>query len=172
MNTDTIDISAGNSGIVDTFWRFTPEVSGAYLISTKGFDTVLGIFTGDCGSLVEIAAQDNDSFESDSSERMVIDLMAGTTYTIVVEGLFITDVGFLQLNVNLIGFPVNDNCEEAPEILPSKLPYRSYANTFFHADTLDMDDAEISAPDAFWRFTPDQSGMYRITAGGFDTDVY
>ncbi len=171
MNTDTIDISAGSTGIVDTFWRFTPEVSGAYLISTKGFDTVLGIFTGDCGSLVEIAGQDNDSFESDFSERMVIDLEAGTTYTIVVEGRFLSDVGFLQLNINHIDFPVNDECEEAAEILPSKLPYRSTANTFFHADTLDIDAEEESAPDAFWRFTPDQSGRYRITAGGFATEV-
>ncbi|MCA9425705.1 MAG: hypothetical protein KC994_11555 [Candidatus Omnitrophica bacterium] len=172
MNTDTIRISAGaDAAINDIYWQFTPEVSGPYMIASKGYDNVIGVFTGDCGSLVEIAAQDNDSFEADFGERLVIDLTAGTTYTIVVEGRFEGYVGFLHLTLNHLDFPINDDCEEAPEILPSKLPYRSYANTLFHADTFDIDENEESAPDAFWRFTPEQSGRYRVTAGDFATEV-
>lgn len=53
---------AGSSGGASVWWKWTPSVSGAAVITThgSGFDTLLAVYTGSSvGSLAQVAANDN-----------------------------------------------------------------------------------------------------------------
>src|SRR5207249_3548322 len=63
----------------------TPCADGTVTMSTCGsdFDTVLGVFTGDCGSLTQIACDDNSCGAQSSLSFFAL---SGTAYTVLAGG--------------------------------------------------------------------------------------
>ena len=111
------------------WFSFTPAVSDTYRIDTIGtapaddYDTILGVYTGSCGSLDPVSGicRQNGFLPDDASgslqSSVTLLLEAGTTYTIAVggigqpngfTGLFEpSEGGLLQLNVSrvAVGYP-------------------------------------------------------------------
>ncbi len=106
------------------WYSFTPTVSDTYRIDTIGtapaaeYDTILGVYTGSCGSLNSVSGicRQNGFFPDDASgslqSSVTLLLEAGTTYTVAVGGIGQPDGftglfepsegGFLQLNVSRV----------------------------------------------------------------------
>ncbi len=111
------------------WYSFTPTVSDTYRIDTIGttpaadYDTILGVYTGSCGSLNSVSGicRQNGFFPDDApgslQSSVTLLLSAGTTYTIAVGGIgrpngFTGQFepskgGLLQLNVSrvAVGYP-------------------------------------------------------------------
>jgi hypothetical protein len=71
------------------WYSFTPSASGTVTISTCGsdFDTALAVYTGSCGSLTEIACNDDSGPACATSQASVsFSGTAGTTYRILAGG--------------------------------------------------------------------------------------
>jgi hypothetical protein len=81
------------------WFSFTPEVSATYRIDTIGttpasdYDTILGLYTGSCGSLTALSGicRQNGFTPDDSpgslQSSVTLNLIAGTTYLIAVGGI-------------------------------------------------------------------------------------
>ncbi|HEX7528172.1 MAG TPA: hypothetical protein VF425_03615, partial [Thermoanaerobaculia bacterium] len=81
------------------WFSFTPAVSATYRIDTLGttpaadYDTILGVYTGSCGSLGPVSGicRQNGFTPDDASgslqSSVTLNLIAGTTYTIAVGGI-------------------------------------------------------------------------------------
>lgn len=81
------------------WFSFTPAVSGAYRVDTLGttpasdYDTILGLYTGSCGSLSAVSGicRQNGFTPDDApgslQSSVTLNLNAGTTYTIAVGGI-------------------------------------------------------------------------------------
>ncbi|MEO0602499.1 MAG: hypothetical protein AAF211_13740, partial [Myxococcota bacterium] len=85
-----------NTGVPDTSFEFTPNVTANYLIDTvgSGFDTVLSVEDG-CGG--PVLACNDDTFGPQS--EVEVRLEAGVTYVIQVDGFGFGDIGAVVLNV-------------------------------------------------------------------------
>jgi hypothetical protein len=87
--TDPITCS-GDSNTHSVWFSITPTVNTVYGVDTVGsdYDTVLSVFTGSCGSLTQVAC--NNDFGSAISERkssvITFSASAGTTYLIQAGG--------------------------------------------------------------------------------------
>jgi hypothetical protein len=84
----------------------------------SGFDTVLSVYTGVCGSLTRIAC--NDDFGGGSRSLLVFTAQAGTTYLIEVSGK--GNGGQLDLNLGLptiSGIQYTDGPDGKPALLIS-----------------------------------------------------
>ena len=80
------------------WYQFTAPVSGQLTVDTFGsdFDTGLAVYTGSCGSLTEIAC--NDDAGGDTSQVTLL-TTAGTTYSILAGG-YSAHTGNLVLHLN------------------------------------------------------------------------
>ncbi len=73
-------------GSMDAVYTFTPTVSGGYNVDlTSTFDAALYIVT-DCADIENTCVQAEESAFSGGTENMVVQLDAGVTYFIVVDG--------------------------------------------------------------------------------------
>ena len=81
-------VIAGASGKT-LWWRWTAPFSGPVYINThnSSFNTVLAVYTGDSFTRLEQVAFNDDSFTSLSSE-LNFNAVAGTEYSILVDGMF------------------------------------------------------------------------------------
>ena len=150
------------AGATDVFYRFTPETSGTFKIELDSlFDMGLGVFTGACDSLAEIAAEDAAPWK----EILFTPLTAGTAYTIVAEGTRSYESGRIFLNVSRIDRPENDLCANATVI--AGLPFADTVDTVAASDE-GLDNSRSVAQgggggsDVFYRFTPAISGLHQI----------
>jgi hypothetical protein len=82
-----------------TWFRFAAPADGTVTITTEGsdYDTVLAVFTGDCGAASVIACDDDGGNGLTSS--LTYDASAGVTYTVVVTPWFRTLPGRLGLTI-------------------------------------------------------------------------
>lgn len=104
---------AGNVGGASIWYRWTAPAAGRVVVSTcgSGFNTLLGVYTGDAvASLVEIAGNDD---ACDQQSRLSFQAVAGTTYRIAVDG-FGGATGFVSLSVDLT--PPNDDFGASQQI--------------------------------------------------------
>jgi hypothetical protein len=88
------------------WYTFTPEVSGSVGVSTCGsdFDTVLQVFTGDCGSLVPVGNGCNDDagpFCDSVAGSVSFMGTAGIKYWVLVGG-YGTNWGNLEVSAGVI----------------------------------------------------------------------
>lgn len=82
-NANDPQLACGSDNPGNTVWyRFTPARSGTYAVHTFGsnFDTVLGLFTGTCGRLVEIGCNDDTG---GLQSRIIWTAEANVTYYIL-----------------------------------------------------------------------------------------
>ncbi len=91
--TSGLDDPVSCSGSIDsnTVWyKFTPTVDTVYGIETVGsdFDTVLSVYTGNCGALTRVACNDDFGSAISLSTRSIVTFAAraGTTYFIEASG--------------------------------------------------------------------------------------
>ena len=79
---------AGNAGGRSIWYSWTPASGGSVTIDTAGspFDTTLGVYTGtSVGALTALAAND-DVAAGTTTSRVTLNVVAGTTYRISVDG--------------------------------------------------------------------------------------
>ena len=116
---------AGNAGGASVWYSWTPATSQQVAIDTcgSGFDTVLGVYTGDLGALAEVASNDDGPLVGafcNLTSLVVIDAVAGTTYHIAIDG-FDGQEGGLEVRVRLPGAPANDDFANA-QVLTGAIP--------------------------------------------------
>lgn len=81
-----------------TWFRFVAPANGTVEITTLGsdYDTVLALFTGECGALSQVAC--NDDFDQLTS-YIAANVTAGVTYTLVVTPWYTMPPGRLELSI-------------------------------------------------------------------------
>jgi hypothetical protein len=117
-----LNISCNASGASgDVWYRWVPACSGLATLDTCGsaFDTVLSLHTGACGSLTEVACNDDQAAQAACPSQARVSFLraqvtAGTQYSIRVSG-FGPDTGPFALNIKL---PANDDCQHAAPVGP------------------------------------------------------
>jgi len=87
------------------WYEFTATVSGILYVDTFGsdFDTGLGIYTGTCGAMSEVAC--NDDAAGGVTSQIILPTIAGTTYYIIAGG-YNSDAGNLVFHLNYVTPPI------------------------------------------------------------------
>ncbi len=107
----------------DVWYRFEAEESGLLRASTAAlgggsadFDTVIAIFSGECGRAVELAC--NDDADGTLQSDVAVPVSAGAAYEICVGG-FESSVGTFTLNVSFTGEPAGPDVVLAEQKISS-----------------------------------------------------
>lgn len=95
------------------WYTWTPDTSGTRSLSTFGsdYDTLLAVFSGACGALVEEACSEDDPDAPDYQSRVSLSVVADTTYYILITSY--DDPGG---NLELIIDEVDPGCDTAVTI--------------------------------------------------------
>lgn len=161
--TTTIDTSAATSDETDptgcynngsVWFSFTPTRDMRIQADTMGsdYDTVLSVWTGDQGSLAQVAC--NDNYYSQHS-RVALTVTAGTTYRFMAGyccGNGRDGGGSLRFSVAEVVPPANDNFADAIPV--GGLPY---------ANTRDYQAATRETDEPSSCFTPTATAWYTYT---------
>jgi hypothetical protein len=100
-------------GFGTSWFKFVATGTSA-TIDTNGSstgDTLLAVYSGGCGSLVELAC-DDDSGTGLLSSLTVTGLTIGETYAIQVAGFGASNVGANVLNISCFGTVAGDECDD------------------------------------------------------------
>jgi hypothetical protein len=112
------DMNTFGNGV---WYRFTAPSNGRLAVDTRGsdFDTGLGIYTGNCGNLIELASNDDtDSGDDDDlCSELSVAVTKGTSYSILAGG-WDAETGNLTLHLTFIPEAV------PPQILPASVAVR------------------------------------------------
>ncbi len=142
-----------------TFWfRFTASATSARvsLCANQGGDTLLGIYSGTCGNLTEIAC--NDDLCGFKSQVCATGLTVGQTYYIQVGSYDDASRGsyFITVDCPCPPPPANDNCSGATLVnIPS--------NTFSSTVNATVDS---SVPTCGFSLVNAQGVWYRVVGNG------
>jgi hypothetical protein len=153
----------------DLAFVWTAPTDGVYTFDTfaTAFDTVLFVLDGDCGG-EELAC--NDDFDVEAQVRqsaLSLELRAGQTVTVVVDGFSTEHVGDVVLHVN----GGAGSCPDGTlDILESGLVEST--STAINASSAACGGA--FAPERSYAFTADAAGTYTFDTFGssFDTVLY
>ena len=94
---------SGSANQGSVWYGFTPAINSTYTVDTLGsdFDTVLSVYSGQCGALTPVACNDNAAGAAAPAPSLVtFTAQAGTTYLIEVSSKGVSG----QLNLR-IGYP-------------------------------------------------------------------
>ena len=153
----------------DVWHIFTPIQSGqlSFSLLDSCFDTTLAIFNGCDGS--ELASNDNTNYYGQSMISM--EVQAGEIYYIRIAGANDATGNYVLTIDNqlpLLSAPENDECNNAIEV---------YEDTPYNGSTIGatgMNESSCGFDDLYdvWHiFTPEQSGMTKISLMGSDFDT-
>jgi len=111
---------AGTQGVGTVWYTFTAAGTTAFLETNNSAvsDTLLAVYDGSCGSLVEIACSEDEG-DGLLSEVCVEGLSPGTTYYVQVASFSAGSQGFITLDITCPcpGLGVaNDECVDAEEV--------------------------------------------------------
>ena len=163
---------AGNGGGASVWYQWTALTTGSLTLSTAGsdFDTVLAVYAGtNLASLVGLAANDDDPAISPQS-RLQLNLTAGQTYRIAVDG-YDGVMGTAVLSWTFLAAPTNDNFSAAQVITGrygtvanKNLAATREANEPFHS-------GNVGGHSVWFRWVAPASGPTRFSTfgSGFDT---
>ena len=162
---------AVGKGFNSIWYRFTPAVSERMLVSTSGssYDTVLSVWTGSPGSLMNQAC--NNNFNGEQSE-VQLDANAGINYFIEVTSSSAINSGTLILSVFQ---PAQDDFNGA-KILTSKP-----ASVIMNTSTTGFSNDDPNAPvcglvagsnSVWYQYTPTQSGPVSLDTFSSTYDTY
>jgi hypothetical protein len=96
---DTPAMTCGSGGYADTWYTYTPLSAGSVTAATctgTGYDTILQVYTGACGTLTSVGCSD-DGCSVQSTVTWTA--TAGTTYSIRVASYYVDDLGPFTLTV-------------------------------------------------------------------------
>ena len=153
----------------DVWHIFTPTQSGqmTFNLLDSCFDTTLTIYNGCDGS--ELAS--NDNLGPYGQSMISMEVHAGEIYYIRIAGANDATGNYVLLIDNIffdISFPENDECQDAIEV---------YENTPYTGSTIGatgINESSCGMYDLYdvWHiFTPEQSGMVKISLMGSDFDT-
>ncbi|MCK7590874.1 CUB domain-containing protein [Subsaxibacter sp. CAU 1640] len=96
----------------------TPSSNMMLKINTVGsdFDTRLAIYSGSCGALSCVTANDNGPTGVTPQSEVVFNATAGTTYRVYVTGSSALTTGNYTVNVTQVFPPANDLCANATSV--------------------------------------------------------
>jgi hypothetical protein len=79
---------AGVTGGKSVWWSWTAPSSGTFTLVTTGspFDTTLAIYTGSAVNKLAVLGSNDDQSSTVLSSKIVVSVVAGTTYRIAVDG--------------------------------------------------------------------------------------
>lgn len=166
-----------NSDANDQTWLFVPPATTRYQVSVTGdYDNVVYVLAGS-GSGSELACNDDTNGRN---ARVVVELQAGQTYTVVVDGYHDASgpytLDIVRADATTTPPPGADGgVPEPPEQEPGALTASvrvngSTANATDHATP--SCGAQAGSPDDEWTFVPTATDVYRVrTSGQFDTLV-
>lgn len=151
----------------DVWFKYTPTCTHTALLDTCGssYDTVLSVYTGACGSLSQIACNDDScGFQS----RLSVNLTGGVTYYIRLGG-FSSAAGAYVLNIGQIPAPANDSCQNAAPVTIDGL--RTFDTTCASADGTASCGASNTSPSIWYTYVSSCTGTVRVNTCGssFDT---
>ncbi|MFO0755921.1 MAG: DNRLRE domain-containing protein [Byssovorax sp.] len=157
--------SCGGNGAPEHTFAWTAPAAGTYRFDTYGsaFDTVLYAHDGDCNG-AELGC--NDDAGSPQS-KLVLDLTAGQTIFIAVDGFNGNAQGSFTLNIG-------PDCDVIATI-PSSSPSWSSSNAFWGNHRAGSCGG-ADGPESFWQWTAPAKGLWRFSttssAPGTDTILY
>ena len=158
-----------SGAIESSWWSWTANENGRILIDTNGsdYDTYLSVFTGDSVDNLTTLAQ-NDDGGNGLQSFMALNVTAGTTYHIAVDG-FASNEGNIVLNYDSTP-PVNDNFEDSISLAGT-------SGTVTGENILAT--AEVGEPNqsgaiesSWWNWTATFDGSITIDTNGSDYDTY
>jgi outer membrane protein assembly factor BamB/subtilisin family serine protease len=105
-------VHGGVTGGASLWWTWTASTTSIVAFDTAGsnFDTVLAIYTGSSLSTLQPIASNDNASASLSTSRVLINVTAGTTYQIAVDGKN-GATGTVSLQIGTV--PANDNFANA-----------------------------------------------------------
>ncbi len=178
-------------GMVNGLWyKFTPSVSGEYLIYgyfhhsyqyEDPIDQEISIFKGSsCGYLQYVTHQDNNQPEEQlpakDNELLTVNLTAGTTYYINNGYNSLDSYGSFDepeshvMHIIKKEVPSNDACSNAININLNSLPYERENYSACGATNNNGFVGEMN--DGVWyKFTPAYSGSFKIEVRSIDMDL-
>jgi uncharacterized repeat protein (TIGR03803 family) len=162
---------AGNPGGSSVWFRWTATATGQYAFNTSGsaIDTLLAVYTGTNVSALTAVASNDDS-NTNLTSAVSVQAVAGTTYSIAVDG-FDGETGALVLNWGPEIRPVNDDFVNATAIIGSSGTI-SGNNSGATREAGEPDHAgEPGGRSVWFRWTAPASGEYSFNTAGsvFDT---
>jgi len=154
-------------------FAFVAPFTGSYIIDTIGsaFDTVLYVRDGSCGGSQLACSDDIDPANLQS--RVTVDLTAGQTIIIFVDG-YMGASGTFNLNIALI--PPNDNC-----FTPEAITSTPFTQTLDTANaTVSEDDPiqscsshsdQVGTNSVWYSFTAPADGIVNVDTAGSTYDT-
>lgn len=184
---DLVDVSAatGDAGDPDpscvtsettrsVFYRWTAPADGTMHADTFGssYDTVLSVYTGACGGLVEQACNDDEGVGLGSAVSLPVTI--GTTYTLMVTSLGAPTAAYLAFHLDLTAPPPpHDECAAARVV--STFPYSdlttSYAASSAPGDPPPSCGNQSTGKNVWYRFTSPASGVITVDTFGSAYDT-
>jgi hypothetical protein len=149
------------------WFTYTPSETAPVLVSSCGssFDTVIGIYTGACGALTQVACNDDGGPDCVGvAASVVFNATAGTTYHILAGG-YNSTAGTLQIVAQL----ANDQCRGAVALATG------VAHTMSTLDATGIADPASSCSSlsngVWFTYIPAVSGVVTINTCGSDFDT-
>ncbi len=157
-----------SKGSKSVWFSYSPSTDGEATISTvgSGFDTILGVWQGNRGSLTNVACNDD---AGGTTSQVAFTIVGGQKYLIEVAGYYSTSSGDLQLNLafqsNVTNTPTNTASPTStttptptPTFTPSRTPTRT--STFTPTKTATKTKAPTLTPTSTSTIIPVGPGTF------------
>src|SRR5262249_4331001 len=150
--------------------------SGTISLDTNGsdYDTVLSVFTGTCGSAVQIAC-DDDSGTGANSQLTNVPVTAGTSYLIKVADYGGPTGGTLHFHMTYAPTaPANDLCSSATLISSntfSPTPFCTLGATISNGEPSESCGFPPNNSSVWYRFVPSVAGSATLDTFGSNYDT-
>lgn len=162
------DYDAGDGSGADVWFAFTAPATATYAFLTCGstLDSVLHVFSGDCGALVPLTSNDD---WCDYQSKVRAPLVEGETYYIRVAGYDGETGGYTLTAEESTPLP-NDLCGNAVALEEGV----AYEGDSTAAGTEYDNDDWYDMNDVWFTFTPEETGNYTVSLCGssFDTTLF
>lgn len=155
---------ANNADAREVFYAFTAQQDGQVFVSlnSENWDAVLYALEEDCTTGIEC---------SDTPEELLLDVVAGDSYIVVVDGWTTSSRGEFELQLSYALPPPNDLCgaEEALAVPDTGAKVEVYGSTTFASDDAEAamcSQGSTAHRDTFHAFTSPGTGELVIQAVG------
>jgi outer membrane protein assembly factor BamB len=162
-------VHAGGSGS-SLWWTWTAPVNAQAAFDTAGsaYDTTIAIYTGNSVSGLTLVAANDDAATGTTTSRAVLDVTAGTTYQIAVDGKNgATGLTLLRLNMA----PANDDFAHAELLTGTSLALNA-STLNATRENGEPNTAGFSAGRSVWyRWVAPATGRYALSVFSSEMDA-